>query len=181
MVNGIPDSNSSLPSPRSKTSIAVNIIFGIILPILCFVFDPMLLKVSANWNCGGPLLGPQTGYFIYPAVSIGIVTFSFWLINGRRFHKWGAFIAGIFWFGAFLALLLGIPLVVFGFLAWIPGFVYWRSGSDAWKLATPTAHLQTRVFHVLGGIVFVLGISLLIYYFLTVWLPPAIYPACPSV
>jgi len=181
MVNGIPDSTTSLPSPQSKTRIAVDIIFGMILPILCFVFDPMFLKTSTSFTCGGPLLGPYTGYFVYPAVTIGIVTLLFWLINGKRLQKWGAFIAGIFWFGAFLALLLGVPLVIFGFLAWIPGFVYWRSGLDAWKLAPPTARLPTRVFHALGGVVFVLGISFLIYYFLTIWLPPVIYPACPDV
>jgi hypothetical protein len=166
-------------NPTRRTSI--DVLFGILIPIVCFVLDSTLLKTSGNISCGGPLLGATTGYFIYPAVTIGILIFTFWLFVGKKFPQWGAFMAGIFWTGAILAFVLGIPLFIFLFVTWMTGYVYARNGLEAWKIAIPTASLPLRGLSALGGMVFVLGFSWLIYHFLVLWLPPVIYHPCPNV
>ena len=163
--------------PRTSLRNTVEVIFGILVPIVCFVFDPSFLSVGLL-GCGRPTLGSTTAYFVYPAVAIGILAFSFWLSAGEKFPKLGAFLAGIFWTGSVLALWLSFPLFICGLLAWIAAFVYGRNGLDAWKLAAPTKPLLMRMLHVLAGALFVLALAWLVYYFLPPWFPPAAPPPC---
>lgn len=171
----------ALPPPRTVLRRIVDITFGIVVPILCFIFDPTLLKLSPTVRCGIPILGNTARYFVYPAVTLGIVIFTVWLLVGSEFPQWGAFISGIFLTGAGLAIVLGVPFVFFGFVAWIPGFVYWRNGRETWQLAEPTAPRTQRVIHALGGVVFVLGVAGLAFFLLIYWFPPVTLPPCPDV
>ena len=127
------------------------------------------------------MLGSSTAYFVYPAVGIGILALLFWLRVGNRLPKWGAFFSGIFWTGAVMAILLGLPMVIFGFPAWLAAYVYGSNAKEAWKLAEPTTAKGGMILRTLAGVVFLFGLSWIVFFLLQALFPPVVLPSCPDV
>ncbi len=115
-------------------------IFGIVVPHLCFIFDPVVFTVHH-------LLGPS---FLLPyklpvyfMSLISMVALALWLYRGEKLRALSGVLGGILLSGAACSLLIGalilpisliglIVLVgVLGFIPFVTAFVYLRNGLRA--------------------------------------------------
>ena len=114
-------------------------IFGVILPILCFVVDPIVFR---GGFFGGPMLdGYQALAYLVSVVEIGV--FIVWRTFRKQLVAFSAPFAGVLFAGGFFASAIGLAilpvsmfalLVVIGILGFIPfftAFVYFRSAVRA--------------------------------------------------
>lgn len=167
--------------PKTQMRYVFDVAFGIIVPVVCFYYDPLILKQTPPLTCGSPLLGINTAYYVYPAVGIGILTLLIWLRGGDWLPKWGAFFSGIFLTGTVTAIILGLPLVIFGFPAWLAAYVYGRNAKEAWQLAEPTANKGELILRILAGVLFLLGLTWIGFFLLKNLFPPVVVQTCPDV
>lgn len=140
--------------PRDAGSTFTDVLFGILLPLLCFTLDPGVV-----W---GEFVTPFSGYplavcLIAGAVMIAMVV---WLTVGRR----DAYLAGILFVGALLSITLAVflfpfalvgsimalffgyqdPTYLLGFLGFVPfftAFVCFRAGTRILGAVTPARQL----------------------------------------
>lgn len=122
--------------------------FGVVLPIVCFAFDPIVFKG------GAAELGFAKPFAYILSFSLIMAT-SAWLIWGEKLKWLNAFLAGLFAVGAGISLIIGISLlplsligliIVIGILGFTPLFtalVYLRSAIRAFHSAKP--FLEKRV------------------------------------
>jgi len=120
-------------------------IFGVILPVVCFVFDPIVFKGDA-W--GSAYLGTYKP-FAYILSFVSVMAMSAWLIWGEKLKWFNAFLAGLFIVGGVVSLSLGIILspisllgliILVGALGFTPMFsavVYLRNSLRAYQAAKP--------------------------------------------
>lgn len=122
-----------------------DVIFGIIAPILCLVFDPGIFRDGLVSESG--MLGSIT-WFAYLAIPIQIITLVCWLWWGEDFADWTGCIAGILMAGALCAALVGVFLLplslmglfllvgVFGFIPFVTAGVFARNALRALRVAS---------------------------------------------
>jgi hypothetical protein len=125
-------------SRSTAGQIAFDVVFGIVLPLVCLYFDPIVFRASF----GRPLLG---SYAIVGAVAIGLglLSLSAWAVIRRP----PAFFAGLLAGGAIFAALLGLVLLpmsligltagigVLGFTPLATAFVFTRNAVRAYRQA----------------------------------------------
>jgi hypothetical protein len=131
-------------------------LFGVILPVVCFVFDPIVFKGDA-W--GAAYLGTYKP-FAYILSFVSVMAMSAWLIWGEKLKWLNAFLAGLFIVGGIVSLSLGIILlpisllglfILIGALGFTPMFsavVYLRNSLRAYQAAKPSLEksVLTRSF-----------------------------------
>ncbi len=119
--------------------------FGIILPVICCFFDPIVFRST---GFGENLLGDFKPFaYILSFVSImSLLAFMLW---GRRLQWLNGFLSGLFAIGAIISLGVGVVLlpislmglvILIGALGFTPlfaAFVYWRNAVRAYKNAYP--------------------------------------------
>lgn len=125
-------------------------LFGVIIPVVCFVFDPFIF--TSRWESS--LLG---GFrpFAYILSYVSIMAMIAWFLFGERLKWLNAFLAGLFGIGALISFTLGVLLLPFsllglifviGILGFTPLFsaaVYLRNAVWAFRAARP--FLEKRV------------------------------------
>ncbi len=119
--------------------------FGVILPIICFVFDPTVFK-------GGMMGATELGTikpFAYILSFVLIMAMSAWLIWGEKLKWLNAVSAGLFALGALISLAIGVVLLPFsllgllliigvlGFTPLLTSIVYLRGAFRSYQSATP--------------------------------------------
>lgn len=149
-----------------------DIAFGIVLPILCFVFDPIVF----NGEFRNLSLGPditEYKFLVYVFSAFAILTLSLWLILGRRSGSFTGVIAGVLLSGSVFCLLIGVLilpltllglLVVIGVLGFIPfftSFVYLRNSIRALNSAKVYSRQPTVVASLLLGAGLIISLALL--------------------
>jgi len=87
-------------------------IFGVILPVICFVFDPLVFK---GRFVGRSALFANYRPFAYVLCFACITALAAWLIFGEKLRWLNGFLAGLFFLGGAIALLVGIILFPFSF------------------------------------------------------------------
>jgi hypothetical protein len=114
--------------------------FGLILPALCFYFDPFVFRGTG----GGALLASYQlpVYFVSGLAIMSLVT---WMLWGPRLGPLNALFAGLFALTGMVALLIGVVLLPFsffgmfyliGFLGYTPlltSFVLLRNAVRAYR------------------------------------------------
>ncbi len=117
--------------------------FGVILPVLCVVCDPIVFKSASN-----PLLG-NFKPFAYLLSFVSIMAMMAWLLFGKKLQWMNAFLAGLFLVGGFVSLGVGVVLFPFsvfglrmligilGFTPLFSAFVYLRNSYRACAAAKP--------------------------------------------
>ena len=90
-------------------------IFGVLLPVICFVFDPLVFKGNA-W--GTAVLGNYKP-FAYLLSFVSIMAMAAWLIWGAKLKWLSGFLAGLFFLGGIISLGVGIVLIPFSLLGLI--------------------------------------------------------------
>ncbi len=120
-------------------------IFGVILPVICFVADPIVFKGAA---LGAALLGTFKP-FAYVLSFVSVMVTSAWLIWGKKLKGFSAVLAGLFAIGGLISLGIGIVMlpfsllglfVIIGILGFTPLFtsiVYLRNAVRAYQTAKP--------------------------------------------
>jgi hypothetical protein len=116
-----------------------DLIFGVVGPILCFVFDPIIFRAGAF---PGPPLIPELQVWVYLISGAEILTLLLWL-GLRDSLPAKRFLGGALCAGGILCLLIGIGLLpfsvmglvfgigIFGFTPFFTALVYLRNGYQA--------------------------------------------------
>ena len=76
----------------TRPQIIFDIVFGVIAPILCFVFDPLVFRNGF----GGPALLSDYRNFVYLFSGLQIDLLCFWLLTGSGPQVWNKLIGGMF-------------------------------------------------------------------------------------
>ena len=120
-------------------------LFGIILPVICFFFDPIVFKANSP---ASPLAG-QYKPFAYLLSFISIMALMAFMIWGAKLKWLNGFLSGLFSIGSVISLTVGIALFPFslmglviligalGFTPLFTAFVYWRNAVRAYKITKP--------------------------------------------
>jgi hypothetical protein len=113
-----------------------DVLFGVALPLLCFVFDPVVFRGGMG---DAPLLG-RYRLFAYLVSAVGIAALLSCLALGARVREWGAMLGGVLLACALFSFAIGVlisPYSVlgliflvgaFGFIPFFTAFVYLRVG-----------------------------------------------------
>ena len=116
-------------------------LFGVVLPVLCFEFDPAILKGEL---LGRPLAG-EYQLMVYSVSAVQITTMVIWLTWRDRLKSFNGPIAGVLFLGGLFSTLIGILLLPFsifgliiligaaGFTPLFTGFVYLRNSIRGFK------------------------------------------------
>ena len=119
--------------------------FGVVLPVACFLFDPMIFKGGFGSE---PLLG-NFKPFAYLLSFVSIMAMMAFLIWGKKLKWINAFLAGLFLVGGFISLGVGVVLFPFsllglimfigilGFTPLFSAFVFLRNSYRACASAKP--------------------------------------------
>jgi hypothetical protein len=118
--------------------------FGVILPIICFFFDPFVFKF---WGApGGGILGAYRP-FAYAGSFLSVIGLMAWLIWREKLGGFGAFLSGIFFLAGLVSLALGIAMIpisliglmaivgVLGFTPLFTSVIYLRNAVRAYRAA----------------------------------------------
>jgi hypothetical protein len=124
--------------------IIFDVTVGMILPVLCLVFDPLVFR--GNF-IGRPVMG-SFQFFAYGLIGIEIVAFGAWLGAGRRAGEWCGVLSGVMHAGALFSACIGVLLLplslfglafyglgVLGFTPFVTAFIYWRNARRALRAA----------------------------------------------
>src|SRR4051812_21578733 len=134
---------------RTRVQVGFDICFGILLPVICFTFDPIVFRTEGIRG-RGILHGIQA--FAYVLSTVEIFTLAVFLAVGpamqRNMQRLAGFFSGTFTFGALFSLSVGLLILPFsliglffviGILGFVPFFtfvVYLRNAVRADALAT---------------------------------------------
>lgn len=131
--------------------------FGVIMPVVCFFFDP---AIFSNAWMAEPFLGVIKP-FAYLVSFTGTMAMMAWLIWGTRLKWLSAILGGLFLLCGAVALTIGVVMLPFslvglliligalGFTPLFTGIVYLRNGVRAIRAAEPLLAKQLLVHVVL--------------------------------
>lgn len=117
-------------------------IFGVILPVVCFVFDPIVFKG------GNSVLGTYKP-FAYVLSFVTVMAMSAWLIWGEKLRWLSSALAGLFAMSGIISLAIGVILLpysllglllivgVLGFTPLMTSIVYLRAALRSYQSAKP--------------------------------------------
>lgn len=117
-------------------------LFGVILPILCFIFDPIVFRDAFD-----DALFPEYQSYVYMVSGAEIVLLLTWLVCGQKLRPHTRLIGGLLVAGALFSNLIGLIILpfslmglvlgigIFGFIPFLTALVYWRNGRSAFQLA----------------------------------------------
>jgi hypothetical protein len=149
--------------PRTPSQLTFDIAFGIVIPILCLVFDPIVFK--SGWGLGG-FLSPYR-FIAYCFVGFEIATLVAWLAVGSRTGPYAALISGALFSGAAGSLAIGVVMIpisligamamgigLLGFMPFLTAIAFLRNGVRAARFAKQhQPGRQAALAAVLGAVV----------------------------
>jgi hypothetical protein len=118
--------------------------FGVVLPVVCCLFDPVVFKGAINHN--GAFLGSFKP-FVYLLSFVSIVLMMLFLMFGSKLNRFNAVLAGLFTVVSAISLTIGVVLFplsligllfiigILGFTPLFAGFVYARNSFRAFNFA----------------------------------------------
>ena len=154
---------------RTQPQIIFDVMFGIVAPVLCLGFDPIVFR---SWF--SEALFPDYQTFAYLFSGLEILLLSFWLVTGACFPIWNRMIGGMFLAGAAFCATAGVVLApfsliglvfgigVFGFTPFLTALVYLRNGLRALRTGDGEALNLKPTAAAISGIVLVSGLPLLL-------------------
>ena len=153
----------------TMTQTAFDALFGIVLPLLCFIFDPLVFRGGL---LGTPLMGPLQ-FLAYTIAFIEIATLSIWLFARERVGAYSVAIGGFLYAGALISFLIGVVLLpltliglifivgILGFTPFITAIVFWRNARRAVTLHSGGANRARKLAAFALGMIFVVGMPLM--------------------
>ncbi|HEX9960397.1 MAG TPA: hypothetical protein VGB00_05665 [Pyrinomonadaceae bacterium] len=137
-------------------------IFGVVLPVICFAFDPVVFK-------GGLADEPFLGTFkplAYVLSFVSVMAMAAWLTWGAKLKWLNAFLAGLFAVGSVISLAVGIILLpvsllgllvligILGFTPLLTALVFLRNSARAFHAAKPFFEKRVLINSFMLGAVF---------------------------
>lgn len=126
------------PTPAQRK---FDMVFGIIMPVLCFAFDPFVFRGGLM---GGWGLYSKYQFYAYTLGTLEMVTLCAWLFSAGRAGKRPAALAGMLLAGALFSFVIGFSILpysilglflligILGFVPFLTALVYLRNG---WRAA----------------------------------------------
>ncbi len=120
-----------------------DITFGFVLPILCFVFDPIVFR---EWMSDRPGIFGHWQLYVYTVSALEMVALAAWLSKAVGRGRPPAALGGMLLAGGLFSLVVGVVMLpisllglilllgVFGFTPFFTAVVYLRNG---WRAANP--------------------------------------------
>lgn len=155
----------------TRGQIIFDVFLGIVLPILCFIFDPIIFR--GNFFGGAALFG-RIQLPVYLMAFIEISALTIWLCAGKRLGRRSVALGGFLYAGALISFLIGVvlfPLSVIGialaglgllgFTPFFTALVYWRNGQRAFNLSPDEASAGRKFAALALALVFVLGLPVM--------------------
>ena len=150
----------------TRAQVIFDIAIGIVLPILCLAFDPLVFR---HGMYGGPL-GGEIQLFAYTFIAVQIIALAAWLGIGSRAGEWCGVLGGIMFAGAVFSFVIGVCLLPFsllglllligalGFTPFVTYFIYLRNARRALKAARPQMPHAGIYITLLFGATLALGV-----------------------
>ncbi|HEV7842869.1 MAG TPA: hypothetical protein VGO69_04190 [Pyrinomonadaceae bacterium] len=150
----------------TKKQKVFDVVFGVTLPVLCFIFDPIVFR--GNFIGGAPLFG-KLQFLAYAIAFIEISTLLIWLRARERLGAHAVTVGGFLYTGALISLLIGIVLLplsliglvfgigILGFTPFVTFIVFWRNGRRAINLCLERVSRERKLGALVLGIIFVVG------------------------
>ena len=126
---------------RTDAQQVFDVVFGLIAPILCFYFDPIVFKGSFVQQ--STIQSYQL--FAYGVTAVEVSVLAVWLLFGARLGGWSRPVGGVLISGAVFSAAIGVLILplsiiglilvigILGFIPFITAFVYLRVGWRALK------------------------------------------------
>jgi len=152
------------PENLAAKRLVVDLSGGIVLPLLCFAYDPIL----RGWT-------PKGRAAVYLAVGFQILLLAAWKLVGPATRRHAGFFAGAFSVGVILAALIGtfllpfsmigllIGIGVLGFTPFLTAWVLARNVGQAFRQALPPSHKRPDSWPLVAGLLTAIGVPGLIY------------------
>lgn len=121
---------------RTEAQQVFDVVFGVIAPILCFYFDPIVFKGAFVQQSS--LQSYQL--FAYGVTAVEVSVLAVWLLFGTRLGGWSRLVGGVLISGSVFSAAIGAAILplsiigliivigIFGFIPFITAFVYLRVG-----------------------------------------------------
>ena len=150
--------------PATTSQRWFDLIFGIIAPIPCLIFDPAIFR---NGFPAGMGFLAEYRPFAYVAITFSIVALAYYLLSQRG----SLLLAGLLFGGGIFSLALGIAMLpmtfiglfifigIFGLTPFITSFVFFRNGYRAWRGFSISSR-GVAVARVALGVLLAIGIPL---------------------
>lgn len=125
----------------TKAQRAFDVMFGVVLPVFCFVFDPVVFSGRGEYGGG---LYPQGQFYVYTLSALEMVALGAWLFAAAGGGQRPAALAGVLLAGSLFSFVVGMAILpysiiglffivgVLGFVPFLTAFVYLRNG---WRAA----------------------------------------------
>lgn len=129
-------------------------LFGVIFPVVCFVFDPTVFK--GGGGLGGAFLG-HIKPFAYVLSFVSVMAMAAWLIWGDKLKWVNGFLAGLFAVGGIISFGIGIVLLpysllglfvligILGFTPLLTAIVFSRNALRTFNSAKPFLEMKTLI------------------------------------
>lgn len=149
----------------TRPQLVFDLAFGVIGPVLCFVFDPIVFRSGL----AGPPLFPEYQIFVYFLSGLEIMVLCLWLLSGAAFRSWNGLIGGALICGGIFCVTVGLVLLpfsamglmlgigLFGFTPFLTAIVYLRNGVRAWHSETENTSTILRAANLVLSLLLVLG------------------------
>ena len=108
--------------PATRRQRVFDVIFGLAMPVVCMIFDPIVFKGSDVLSGEGMLSELQ--WFPYSGLAIELIALGLWLHYGERLGRWRDVLGGIMLGGAIIAALIAVtifPLSLIGIVFMLVG------------------------------------------------------------
>lgn len=155
----------------TKPQVAFDLAFGVVFPVLCFIFDPIVFQGGL---LGRPLF-PEYQTFMYLFSGIQMVVLCLWLVTGAGSELANALLGGALMVGATFCLGIGVLLFpfsvlglmyfgigVFGFIPFLTAHVYLRNGWRALRSPVRDASSFTCAMGATCGLLLVAAIPVVL-------------------
>lgn len=145
---------------RTEAQQVFDVVFGVIAPILCFYFDPVVFK--------GAFVQESTiqsyQLFAYGVTAVEVSVLAIWLVFGTRLGGWSQLVGGVLMSGAVFSAAIGVAILplsiiglmlgigIFGFVPFVTAFVYLRVGWRAFKSKEETTPASWATALLIGAI-----------------------------
>jgi hypothetical protein len=129
----------------TRAQFRFDVLFGLVLPVLCFAFDPVVFRGGIAGSNGG--IYREVRLFAYTASALEMATLACWLFVIRKYPAWSRPAGGVMAAGAFFSFALGLAILPFsvigilvlgigllGFIPFLTALVYLRNARRALKL-----------------------------------------------
>ncbi len=148
----------------TRAQIIFDLLFGIVSPVLCFVYDPIVFKSDF-----GDGLFVEYQSFAYIVSVVEILLLIMWLVCGRQLEPRTQLLGGMLLAGALFSGVIGLAILPFtllglflgigilGFIPFCTALVYLRNARSAFQLSRNHFPRRSRIASTIIGCALVLA------------------------